>query len=636
MRVLVVGFVVIGLTDCIRANDVRNISSHRESVTMSAVPEEAVHPALNPARGAEFALEGHLGERIARVIRRYFLETPESSPAILQVLRDRDKTPVRDPLVPWAGEFAGKFLTSAQLTWRLTRDDELRQAMDTFVRDLMACQADNGYLGPFPQSSRLTGGNWDVWGHYHCMLGLLLYYEDTRCAPALDACCKAADLLCKTFGPAGPTLTNDGAGGQMNMAVCHGLVLLYKKTGAPRYLELARYIIHEAWNEEGAGRYLESALAGKALKDFPQHRWEAMHDWQALAEMYWLTGDDQYRRAFEHIWYEGLRGDRHNTGGVTAGEGFVGSPYDQGAIETCCTVAWIAFSIDMLRLTGDSRVADEIEWSTLNSALGAIPYSGRACAYNVPMDGTRTFGVELPWQAPKAGPDLNCCAVNANRALGMIAQWAFMEDVDGLVLNYYGPGALSAVLPSGNRVTLTQRTAYPVDGAVRIVVRISKREPFTLKLRIPAWSKDTRVSVNGQPLPSPAPGTYCAIERNWKKGDVIQLELDFALRAWTGEQSYAGKASVYRGPLLYAYDARYNDLHPDELPVLDWQTARLEPLAWGGAIEPWSLARLTDAHGVAYTVCDFSSAGQTGNYYRSWLPARNLPAPGVQSGNGHL
>ena len=132
-----------------------------------------------------------------------------------------------------------------------------------------------------------------------------------------------------------------------------------------------------AWNEQGAGKYLEYALEGKPINEFPRHRWEAIHDWQVLGELYWLTGDVKYKSAMEKIWHSGVEGDRHNTGGITSGEGFTGSPYNPGAIETCCTVAWTAFSIDVLRMTGNSQVADEIELSTFNSALGAIPYSGR-------------------------------------------------------------------------------------------------------------------------------------------------------------------------------------------------------------------------------------------------------------------
>lgn len=602
----------------------RKLSFYDWKVPKKTQPEKKVQSALAPANDAAFELGGYLRKRIDKCIQRYFLEMPESSPAVLQMFRDRDKTPARDPLPAWAGEFAGKFLTGADLTWRLTRDEALRKALDGFVQDLVACQTPNGYLGPFPESSRLTGPNWDVWGHYHCMLGLLLYYEDTRYEPALEACRKIGDLLFETFGPDGPSLTCDCFGGQMNMAVCHGLILLFEKTGVQRYLDLANYIVRDAWNEKGAGKYLESALAGKPVYEFPQHRWETLHDYQALPEMYWLTGDDSYRRAFEQIWRSGVAGDRHNTGGVTSGEGFTGSPYNQAAVETCSTVAWIAFSLDMLRLTGDSRVADEIEWSTLNSALGAIPYSGRACAYNVPMDGTRTFGVELPGQCPKGGPDLFCCAVNAYRPLGMISQWALMTDAEGLVLNFYGPATLSARLASGTRVTLKQETDYPAEGRVKLTVFPERPEPFALRIRVPRWSRTTMVAVNGHALDGVLPGTYLLLGTNWKPGDIVEIAFDFSLHFWAGEQECTNKISVYRGPVLYAYDARYASLDPDHLPTLDWESAQLEDAPWNGDIEPWILATIRDKSNVSFPVCDLSSAGQTGNHYRSWLPAGDL------------
>lgn len=577
-----------------------------------------------PATNTSYVLDGYLSKRINQSIQNYFLETPESSPAILQILRDRDKLPVRKPLMPWAGEFAGKYLTGAELVYRLTHNAELKKTIDKFVRDLISCQESNGYLGPFPKESRLTGKNWDVWGHYHCMFGLLLYYEDTQYEPALKACERAADLLCETFGAGKPSLTCDGEGGQMNMAVCHGLVLLYEKTGITRYLDLANYIVNDAWNEEGAGEYMNTILAGKSIIDMPRHRWEPIHAWQTLGELYRLTGDTIYKTVMQKIWQYGVDGDRHNTGGITSGEGFIGSPYNKGAIETCCTVAWTAFSIDLLQLTGNSKVADEIEWSTYNSALGAIPYSGKVCAYNVPMDGTRAFGgTELSWQSPMAGPDLNCCAVNAYRPLGMISQWGLMQSAEGLVVNFYGQGKISAQLPSGTPISISQETDYPADGSVKLTLILKKPETFTLKLRVPSWSEDTGIKINGKSISEKAnQGTYLALKRTWKSGDRIELDLDFKFRLWKGEQDFAGKVSVFRGPILYAYDARFNNFDPVQIPQLDATSLIFERQKFDGAIEPWIFGILKDKNGASIKVCDFSSAGQTGNQYCSWLPLK--------------
>ncbi|HNT86412.1 MAG TPA: glycoside hydrolase family 127 protein, partial [Candidatus Hydrogenedentes bacterium] len=212
-------------------------------------------------------------------------------------------------------------------------------------------------------------------------------------------------------------------------------------------------------------------------------------------------------------------------------------------------------------------------------------------------------------------------SVNANRPLGMIAQWAIMQDDEGLVLNFYGPGTYAAALPSGNRIALRQATEYPRDGNVRIEVTAAQAESFAIKLRIPQWSRRTTVSVNGEALPTPCPGAYLRIAREWRTGDTVELGFDFAPRFWAGAEAYANRASVYRGPLLLAYDARYNALDPGELPEIRWQSLSITQQRWDGPLDPWFLATLRDDAGAEFAVCDFSSAGQTGNHYRSWLLA---------------
>ena len=79
------------------------------SAISQAIPQAKVPTELSPAINASFELEGYLNKRIDKSIQGFLLEIPESSPAILQVFRDRDRLPVRNPLMPWAGEFAGKF-----------------------------------------------------------------------------------------------------------------------------------------------------------------------------------------------------------------------------------------------------------------------------------------------------------------------------------------------------------------------------------------------------------------------------------------------------------------------------------------------------------------------------------------------
>lgn len=586
-----------------------------------------VEPVLQRVAGVGLRFGGAMRERLAANLQHWVLAAPDSNPAMLEMFRDRDREPPRD-LVPWAGEFAGKYLTAAVLAMRLDDDSGLRVHLQAFVRDLISTQASDGYLGPFPRAMRLLGpGLWDVWGHYHCLLGLLLWHEETGDAEALAACRRAADLLCRTFLDGGHRVLDAGSE-EMNQSIVHGLCLLYQRTGEPRYFQLAREVERD-WETPPSGDYVRQALAGKPFWQCPKPRWESLHAVQGIAELYFLTGDPRYREAFEQSWWSIAEGDRHNTGGFSSGEAATGNPYDPRAIETCCTVAWMALSLDMLRLSGDSVVADELEWSTWNAALGAQHPSGRWWTYNTPMNGERKASAhEIVFQARAGSPELNCCSVNGPRALGMLSEWAVMQAADGFAVNYYGPATFHLALPSGRVVCLEQVTGYPCSGAVRLTISPSEPERFTLRLRVPHWSARTTVQVNGEAQAEPLPGRYLVLDRKWQPGDTIELCLDLRLRRWVGERECEGKVSLFRGPLLLAYDLRFGTHDPRSLPLLEAVPLPETELSWARPPLPLLLLKLPAADGQPVVLCDFASAGATGTPYVSWLPARGAaPQP---------
>jgi DUF1680 family protein len=582
---------------------------------------DKVCPALEPVAGLRCAVHGPLVARVEANVRHWLLAAPEANPAMLQMFRDRDRTPGRD-LVPWAGEFAGKYLASAVEGLRLTGDARLEAHLRRFVADLVATQGQDGYLGPFPRDRRMTGkGLWDLWGQYHVMLGLYLWAKETGDADALAACRRCADYYCTTFQVGRRRVLHAGSE-EMNQSSIHIFTLLYRETGEPRYLRLARKIERD-WETPPSGDYVRTALAGTPFFKTPKPRWEGLHAIQAIAELHLLTGEEKYRRAFEHIWWSILEGDRHTTGGFSSGEQATGNPYDPRPIETCCTVAWMALTLDYLRLTGDSRAADELELSTWNAVLGAQNAGGRWWTYNTPMDGERKASAhDIVFQARAGSPELNCCSVNGPRGLGMLSRWAVMTAKDGIALNFYGPSEFTVPSPTGNKVRLEQRTDYPLGGDVRLTVNPQAEERFTLRLRIPGWSRRTRVAVNGQEQAGVKPGSYLAIERVWKAGDAVTLHLDLSPWLWVGEREAAGKAAVYHGPLLLAYDPRFDVHDPGRLPVLDAKLTAADKSMPEITPQPLLLLRFPTTDGREVVLCDFASAGAAGNRYISWLPAR--------------
>lgn len=597
-------------------------------------PQTALtHAVLEVPQIETMQLSGALGERAEANVRHWLLVADRANPAMLQIFRDRDRKPPRD-LVPWAGEFAGKYLISAVQAMRLCRggvtEPLLHHHIGRFVEELIATQSPDGCLGPFPTSEGMIGkGRWDLWGQYHCMLGLLTWSKETRDAAAMAACRRAADHFCRTFLDGTKRVVHAGSE-EMNQSSAHVFALLHRETGEKRYLDMLRHIERD-WETPPSGDYVRTALAGKPFYQTPKPRWESLHAVQAVAELHFITGGKKYRDAFEQIWWSIAEGDRHNTGGFSSGETATGNPYDPRPIETCCTIAWMAITRDMLRLNGDSRAADELEVSTWNGVLGAQHPSGRWWTYNTPMDGERKASAhDIVFQARAGSPELNCCSCNAPRGIGVLSEWAVMSMPDGIAVNYYGPCSIAMLHETCGKVKFEQDTQYPLgDGRVRIKVTPARPARMNLRLRVPGWSAKTSARVNGQEVAGAKPGTYLSVEREWRAGDRIELSLDMSVWAWPGERESAGKVSLYRGPILLAYDPRFDKLAAADVTPIDWRAGvELQPTnVPNTGPAPLVLAKAKTRDGGSIHLCDFASAGAAGNLYRSWLPGEARPVP---------
>ena len=608
------------------------------SITMSKDPVEhagphalrqtqKISPLFESVVGALMDFRGPVGDRIRANQRNWLSTAPASNPAMIEMFHDRDSVPGRD-LLPWSGEFAGKYLTSAVEGYRLTHDPSLRKTVAGFAAELAASQTDDGYMGPFPKDKRMIGpGVWDLWGQYHCMLGLLKWAEETGDAAAMAGCRRTADAFCRFFLDRKHRVRDAGSE-EMNESCIHVFTLLYERTGQPRYLRLAREI-EKDFETPPSGDYIRESLKGRPFYQLPKPRWEGLHAVQGIAELYFITGDDRCRKAFEQIWWTIAEFDRHNTGGFSSGEQAQGNPYDMRPIETCCTIAWMAVSLDMLRLTGDSRVADELELSTFNAVLGAQEPNGRWWTYNTPMNGERKAATQdIGFQERPGSPELSCCSVNGPRGIGMLSGWAVMTASDGVVLNYYGPCSFGVRTPGGGRVRLTQTTRYPLAGRVEVTVAPDKAETFALHVRIPGWSRSTSVRLHGAVLSGVVAGKYLVLRRKWRPGDKLELEFDMSPRLWVGERECAGTASIYIGPILLAYDPRFDSYESGSLPKLDLKRPPTTASAWPRTPQPLGLWRFATTDGRGITLCDFASAGNAGNRYVSWLPVSEFaPAP---------
>ncbi len=540
----------------------------------------------------------------------------------------------------WQSEFWGKWFTSAILAYKYRPEPKLKSILDQAVSGLLSTQTPDGYIGNYADNKHLD--QWDIWGRKYCMLGLLAYYDLTNDKKSILAVRKLADHLIKELSESKSLIVKKGNHhGMAASSVLEPICQLYSRTGDQRYLDFASEIVRQ-W-ETSDGPQLISKSGINVSERFPkpknwfgpeqgQKAYEMMSCYEGLLELYRLTGKPEYLKAVEATWQSIFDTEINITGSGSSVECWFGGKHLQTMHidhyqETCVTATWIKLSQQLLRLTGESKYADAIEQTWYNALLGAMFQDGADWAKYSPLAGKRLQGSE------QCGMGLNCCTASGPRGLFTLPLTAVMADKDGISINFFAEGSYKLQLPGGKSVEVVQQTNYPVSGNITVKVLLTKEEKIKVRIRIPEWSKQNQLSVNGEAVANVTPGSYAEISKTWKSGDAISLTTDMRGRiVRIGERPEY--IAIVRGPIVLCRDARLGTPNVDETlyPIINKEgNINLEQVAinQGGIWMKFKSSFILESHQEGgtkpqeITFCDFASAGNTldeQSWFRVWLP----------------
>jgi DUF1680 family protein len=189
----------------------------------------------------------------------------------------------------------------------------------------------------------------------------------------------------------------------------------------------------------------------------------------------------------------------------------------------------------------------------------------------------RRSSTKTRWKAAAsitAGSGINCpcCPPNIARLLASIGSYMYGVAEDEIAVHLYGEGKARFEI-GGTSVELAQKTNYPWNGAIHFDVTPEKPARFAISLRIPEWAEGATLKVNGEAidLASVEIDGYARIERDWKSGDNIDLDIPLATRALFANplvRQDAGRAALMRGPLVYCVEATDNGCRPQRHQAL--------------------------------------------------------------------
>jgi DUF1680 family protein len=590
-----------------------------------------VNDKLTSIAPASVKINGYLGEKIDLCIDRRIKS--QDVDHLIEPFRHKEETRL------WQSEFWGKWIQSAIAAYDYNHDPELLSIIKNAVSGLLATQMPNGYIGNYSDEAALQ--NWDIWGQKYTLLGLLAYFDLTGNKSALSASERLADHLLTQIGPGKADIVKTGNfRGMPSSSILEPIVYLYRRSGEKRYLDFAEYIVHQ-WETADGPKLISAALAGVPVaKRFPhpaswwsyengQKAYEMMSCYDGLLELYKVIGEPSYLKAVEMSVKDIIDNEINVAGSGSAFEcWYNGAKYQTEptyhTMETCVTMTWMKLCFNLLRVTGNPAYADEIEKSAYNALMASMKYDGSMIAKYSPLGGIRHEGEE------QCGMHINCCNANGPRAFMMLPRFAVMDSPDEIYINLYTQGEFAVPLNAKNIVRIDQITDYPATEKIEIKVNPDKPLTFTLFLRIPAWSRNTVIAVNGTEVPVVTSGTYNKITRIWSKGDKVELKLDLSGRV----VNLNGCQAILRGPVVLARDTRFSDGFIYESAVIKDKDGIVElkpssnkkPDIWMSFTAPLVLG--TDLEGDfknprQISFCDFASAGNTwgeDSRYLVWLP----------------
>lgn len=452
-----------------------------------------------------------------------------------------------------------------------------------------------------------------------------------------------ADHLVEVFLRGG----DDGIDGHAEVE--SALVELYRLTGEGSYLELVRKLIDNRGKglikDSGMGPlYAQDHLPVREADTPVGHAVRQLYLEAGIVDVYLETGDESLLACSVRRWEDMVATKTYLTGGVGSrhdGEAFgerYELPPDRAYNESCAAIAGVYWNWRLLLATGQGRYADLIERTLYNALAASTSADGVRFFYVNPLQRRSDLvedaylGRRRDWFA------CACCPPNIMRTISSLGHYVATTDDRALIVHQYVPGAVRS-----GEFAVSVATDFPWDGRVTFTVERAPEREWTLSLRVPAWSAAT--TVDGRPA-APDGNGYVALERTWRPGDTVELELDLTPRLVHPHRridAVRGSVAVERGPLVYCFEqtdqgadveelalspeAGLRVLDKDDLPGVG-RTVLVEADALAIAQPGDGLPYLTtpsdhlatSAHVTATAVPYFQWDNRDGGAMRVWLP----------------
>jgi DUF1680 family protein len=542
--------------------------------------------------------EGFWAERFAQVAdttlpsMRKAMDNPENGAVFSNFFAAAGLRDGKHEGTNWSDGDCYKWMEAITHVYSITQNPALDANLDELISVIAKAQDEDGYI--CTQVQLTDKKRWQATNHHelynmgHLMTAAAVHHRATGKTNFLDIAVKLADYLWDTFSPRPVELAHFG----WNPSNIMGLVDVYRATGNEKYMELADIFVSMRGSQpipslrspefcefirqarvSDPGDQNQDRVPLREESTAVGHAVTAMYLYCGATDVYAETGDEKLRQALETIWGNVTQRKMYITGAVGTYHHGVSRRGDRvheafgldyqlpnatAYNETCANIGNAMWNWRMLGVSGAAKYADVMEKVIYNSGLSPISIDGEHFCYTNPL---RWYGAEhdaLSHDTPERWVTHNCycCPPQVARTIAGMQNWAYSTSEQGLWVHLYNSSVMNINI-AGGVLEMEQVTDYPWDGAISLRTKRAPGEVFSLFLRIPGWTTQAELFINGEQL-SIHSGTYAEIRRMWQIGDEVRLCLDIEprlVRAHPHVEETRNQVAVMRGPLVYCMEA---------------------------------------------------------------------------------
>ncbi|MBR5391387.1 MAG: glycoside hydrolase family 127 protein [Prevotella sp.] len=430
------------------------------------------------------------------------------------------------------GHVGGHYLTAMAMN-AATGNEECRKRMLYMISELQECADANmknhpdwgkGYVGGMPNSERIWStfkkgefrtyfGSWAPFYNIHKMYAGLrdawLYCGNEQAKTLfLGFCDWAIDLTAGLSDAQMENMLGNEHGGMNEV-----LVDAYAITKDKKYLDVAKRFSH---------RRLLTPMSQRQDNLDNMHANTQVPKVVGFERISELSSNETYHQAADFFW-DIVTGERSLAfGGNSRREHFPSKEActdfinDIDGPETCNTNNMLKLTEDLHRRNPEARYADYYELATFNHILSSQHPEHGGYVYFTPARPRHYRNYSAPNEA------MWCCVGTGMENHSKYGQFIYTHVDDALYVNLFVASELNW---KEKGLTLRQETEFPYAETSRITI-VQGKGKFPLLVRYPGWVKPGQfsVKVNGQTVKIiSGPSSYVTIDRQWKKGDVVDI-----------------------------------------------------------------------------------------------------------------